>query len=413
MSSNTARPLFDDALAQGLRVMQPQVARGRVAQAFGTTLRVSGLQAVIGQQCLIRDPARPHATPLRAEVVGLHEHEAILVPLGHLQGISMGAEVEIMERASLIPMGEALLGRVLNAFGEPLDGQPLPASVPLRSFYSEPPNPLHRAPVDKPFITGVRAIDGLLTVGEGQRLGVFAMAGGGKSTLLGMLARQARSDINVIALVGERGREVREFLEESLGPEGMARSVVVVSTSDRPAMERLRAAQTATAIAEGFRAQGQRVLLMMDSVTRYARALREIGLSVGEPAVRRGFPPSVFAELPRLFERAGNDAHSSIRCWLRCLLPRARRRTCLARSKYPRHDQRRTRQSGSDLERHPDLPFLPRPGSPRKGDVSPGKAAGHGVEGGGTHRSPQALLGREGSEAIQGSLGLTTLFWAL
>ena len=189
----------------------------------------------------------------------------------------MGAEVEIMERASLIPMGEALLGRVLNAFGEPLDGQPLPASVPLRSFYSEPPNPLHRAPVDKPFITGVRAIDGLLTVGEGQRLGVFAMAGGGKSTLLGMLARQARSDINVIALVGERGREVREFLEESLGPEGMARSVVVVSTSDRPAMERLRAAQTATAIAEGFRAQGQRVLLMMDSVTRYARALREIG----------------------------------------------------------------------------------------------------------------------------------------
>ena len=312
MSSNTARPLFDDALAQGLRVMQPQVARGRVAQAFGTTLRVSGLQAVIGQQCLIRDPARPHATPLRAEVVGLHEHEAILVPLGHLQGISMGAEVEIMERASLIPMGEALLGRVLNAFGEPLDGQPLPASVPLRSFYSEPPNPLHRAPVDKPFITGVRAIDGLLTVGEGQRLGVFAMAGGGKSPLLGMLARQARSDINVIALVGERGREVREFLEESLGPEGMARSVVVVSTSDRPAMERLRAAQTATAIAEGFRAQGQRVLLMMDSVTRYARALREIGLSVGEPAVRRGFPPSVFAELPRLFERAGNDAHGSI-----------------------------------------------------------------------------------------------------
>ena len=295
MSSNTARPLFDDALAQGLRVMQPQVARGRVAQAFGTTLRVSGLQAVIGQQCLIRDPARPHATPLRAEVVGLHEHEAILVPLGHLQGISMGAEAEIMERASLIPMGEAL-----------------PASVPLRSFYSEPPNPLHRAPVDKPFITGVRAIDGLLTVGEGQRLGVFAMAGGGKSTLLGMLARQARSDINVIALVGERGREVREFLEESLGPEGMARSVVVVSTSDRPAMERLRAAQTATAIAEGFRAQGQRVLLMMDSVTRYARALREIGLSVGEPAVRRGFPPSVFAELPRLFERAGNDAHGSI-----------------------------------------------------------------------------------------------------
>lgn len=312
MNRPETRPLLDASLMQGLRAMQPQVARGRVAQAFGTTLRVSGLQATIGQQCLIRDPARPQAPPLRAEVVGLREHEAILVPLGHLQGVSMGAEVEVMDRAALVPMGSALLGRVLDAFGEPLDGRPLPPNLPLRPFYNDPPNPLHRAPVEKPFITGVRAIDGLLTVGEGQRLGVFAMAGGGKSTLLGMLARLARSDINIIALIGERGREVREFLDDSLGPEGMARSVVVVSTSDRPAMERLRAAQTATAIAEGFRAQGKRVLLMMDSVTRYARALREIGLSVGEPAVRRGFTPSVFAELPRLFERAGNDAHGSI-----------------------------------------------------------------------------------------------------
>jgi type III secretion protein N (ATPase) len=288
------------------------VARGRVVQALGTTLRVSGLRTHIGQQCLIRDPARPSAPALRAEVVGLREHEAILVPLGHMQGVSMGAEVEVIERGALIPVGPALLGRVLDAFGEPLDGEPLPSSTALRPFQTEPPNPLTRRPVDRPFVTGVRAIDSLLTVGEGQRLGVFAMAGGGKSTLLGMLARQAQSEVNVIALVGERGREVREFLEHSLGPEGRARSVVVVSTSDRPAMERLRAAQTATAIAEHFRAQGRRVLLMMDSVTRYARALREIGLSVGEPAVRRGFPPSVFAELPRLFERAGNDAHGSI-----------------------------------------------------------------------------------------------------
>ena len=312
MSKPPARPLLDPRLLDTLQALQPAVARGRVVQALGTTLRVSGLRAHIGQQCLIRDPARPQATPLRAEVVGLREHEAILVPLGHLQGVSMGAEVEIIERGALVPVGQGLLGRVLDAFGEPLDGQPLPANTALRPFQSEPPNPLTRRPVEQPFITGVRAIDGLLTVGEGQRLGVFAMAGGGKSTLLGMLARQAQSDVNVIALVGERGREVREFLEDSLGPEGMARSVVVVSTSDRPAMERLRAAQTATAIAENFRAQGQRVLLMMDSVTRYARALREIGLSVGEPAVRRGFPPSVFAELPRLFERAGNDAHGSI-----------------------------------------------------------------------------------------------------
>ena len=312
MSTPPARPLLDPRLLDTLQALQPAVARGRVVQALGTTLRVSGLRAHIGQQCVIRDPARPQATPLRAEVVGLREHEAILVPLGHLQGVSMGAEVEIIERGALVPVGQGLLGRVLDAFGEPLDGQPLPANTALRPFQSEPPNPLTRRPVEQPFITGVRAIDGLLTVGEGQRLGVFAMAGGGKSTLLGMLARQAQSDVNVIALVGERGREVREFLEDSLGPEGMARSVVVVSTSDRPAMERLRAAQTATAIAESFRAQGQRVLLMMDSVTRYARALREIGLSVGEPAVRRGFPPSVFAELPRLFERAGNDAHGSI-----------------------------------------------------------------------------------------------------
>ncbi|MCL1961977.1 MAG: FliI/YscN family ATPase [Desulfovibrionaceae bacterium] len=306
------RPLLDRTLLDALHVMQPVVARGRVVQAFGTTIRVSGLRARIGQQCLIRDPAHPETEPLRAEVVGLGEHEAILVPLGHMLGVSMGAEVEIMERGALIPVGSALLGRVIDAFGEPLDDRPLPPSTVLRPFQVEPPNPLTRTPIERPFVTGVRAIDGLLTVGEGQRIGVFAMAGGGKSTLLGMLARQARSDVNVIALVGERGREVREFLDHNLGPDGCARSIVVVSTSDRPAMERLRAAQTATALAEYFRAQGRRVLLLMDSVTRYARALREIGLSVGEPAVRRGFPPSVFAELPRLFERAGNDARGSI-----------------------------------------------------------------------------------------------------
>lgn len=309
---SSSRPLLDPAVLASLKSLQPVAARGRVVQAFGTTLRVSGLRVFIGQQCLIRDPAQPHGTALRAEVVGLRENDAILVPLGHLQGVSMGAEVEAVDGGACIPVGDALLGRVLDAFGNPLDGQALPRDLPLRPFQSEPPNPLARRPIDTPFVTGVRALDGLLTVGEGQRLGVFAMAGGGKSTLLGMLAKLAHSDVNVIALIGERGREVSEFLEDSLGEAGLARSVVVVSTSDRPAMERLRAAQTATAIAEHFRAQGKRVLLMMDSVTRYARALREIGLSVGEPAVRRGFPPSVFAELPRLFERAGNDAHGSI-----------------------------------------------------------------------------------------------------
>lgn len=284
--------------------------RGRIVQAFGTTLRVSGLSARIGQQCLVRDE---RGAELRAEVVGLSHGDAILLPLGGLQDVSSDAQVEIVAEAPRMPCGRALLGRVLDSFGNPLDGRPLDtAACVLRPVHAPSPNPLLRLPVQQVFATGVRAIDSALTVGEGQRVGVFAMAGGGKSTLMGMLARQAASDVNVIALVGERGREVREFIDESLGEEGLARSVVVVATSDRPAMERLRAAQAATAIAEGFRAQGARVLLLMDSVTRYARALREIGLAIGEPAVRRGFPPSVFAELPRLFERSGNDEHGSI-----------------------------------------------------------------------------------------------------
>jgi len=322
--------LLDPAWLQTLQGLQPAVPRGRVVQAVGTTLRVSGLPARIGQQCLLRDPSQPHMPALRAEVVGLAGRDALLVPLAPLQGLSTACEAELLPAGAQVPFGDALLGRVIDAFGQPLDNRPLHPTGPSegsppgaeamhhrswlawRPLHGEPPSPLQRAPVHRPFATGVRAIDSVLTVGEGQRVGIFAMAGGGKSTLLGMLAQRAASDVNVIALVGERGREVREFLDDSLGPEGLARSVVVVSTSDRPALERLRAAQAATAIAEGFRAQGRRVLLMMDSVTRCARALREIGLAVGEPAVRRGYPPSVFAELPRLFERAGNDAHGSI-----------------------------------------------------------------------------------------------------
>ena len=308
----SATPLLDPALMSVLTRLNPLVERGRVVQAFGTTLRVSGLAARIGQQCLVRDPQRALAPPLRAEVVGIAGDELILVPLAGLHELAAGAEVELLEGGSRVPCGAALLGRVIDAFGAPLDGLPLPDGVALRPLHAEAPNPLQRAPVRERFATGVRAIDTLLSVGEGQRVGIFATAGGGKSTLLGMLARYAQSDVNVIALVGERGREVREFIDDNLGDEGLARSVVIVSTSDRPAMERVRAAHAATAIAEGFREQGARVLLLMDSVTRCARALREIGLSVGEPAVRRGYPPSVFAELPRLFERAGNDAHGSI-----------------------------------------------------------------------------------------------------
>ena len=283
--------------------------RGRIVQAFGTTLRVSGLSARIGQQCIVRGS---RGAALRAEVVGLSHGDAILVPLAGLHDVASDAQVEVIADAPLVPCGRALLGRVLDSFGAPLDGRPLPRDCSWRPLHAQAPNPLKRLRVEQVFATGVRAIDAALTVGEGQRVGVFATAGGGKSTLMGMLARQASSDVNVIALVGERGREVREFLDDSLGAAGLARSVVVVATSDRPAMERLRAAQAATAIAEGFRAQGARVMLLMDSVTRYARALREVGLAIGEPAVRRGFPPSVFAELPRLFERAGNDEHGSI-----------------------------------------------------------------------------------------------------
>lgn len=300
------------ALRQALAGLNPLAERGRVTRAFGTTLHVSGISARIGQQCLLHDPQHPQAPPLRAEVVGLAGGQAILAPLGALRGVAVGTEVEPLEAEARVPCGRGLLGRVIDAFGAPLDGRPLPHATPLRALHGTSPNPLQRAPVREVFATGIRAVDAALTVGVGQRVGVFAMAGGGKSTLLGMLARAAASEVNVIALVGERGREVREFLDHNLGPQGLARSVVIVATSDRPAMERLRAAETATTIAEGLRAEGARVLLMMDSVTRYARALREVGLSVGEPAVRRGYPPSVFAELPRLFERAGNDATGSI-----------------------------------------------------------------------------------------------------
>jgi ATP synthase in type III secretion protein N len=244
----------------------------------------------------------------------------LLMPLSPLNGLSLDSEVEVLGQGSTVLFGSELKGRVLDSFGQPLDGKPLPANLVARPLYADAPNPMTRPPIDDVFHTGVRVIDGLLTVGVGQRLGVFAAAGGGKSTLLGMLAKQAKADVIIISLIGERGREVREFIEDSLGPEGMARSVLIVATSDRPAMERVRAAHAATAIAEGFRSQGASVMLLMDSVTRFARALRAIGLSIGEPPVRRGFPPSVFAELPRLFERVGNDGVGSITSFYTVLL---------------------------------------------------------------------------------------------
>jgi ATP synthase in type III secretion protein N len=307
---DTQRP-DTQRLLRALNATRTVVEHGRVVQAVGTVLRATGLRAKIGQQCRIDDPHAAAGESLLAEVIGFAGAEVILAPYGPLQGVAVGATVQTIADEARVPCGAALLGRVIDAFGRALDGRPL-EGVDSTPLHAAAPSPLTRRGVDVPLATGVRAIDMALTVGEGQRVGIFAMAGGGKSTLLGMLARQARADVNVIALVGERGREVKEFLEESLGEEGIARSVVVVSTSDRPALERVRAAYAATAIAEGFRREGKRVLLLVDSVTRFARGLRELGLSALEPPVRRGYPPSVFAELPRLFERAGNDEHGSI-----------------------------------------------------------------------------------------------------
>lgn len=291
---------------------------GRVAEAYGTLVRVTGISAAIGELCLLEQQEAGFSLP--AEVVGISRNHTLLTPLGPLEGISAATTVTATGRQASVPVGDALLGRILDAHGTPLDDLgPLDARQHA-SVYAPSPNPLKRRLIEQPLATGVRAIDGLLSVGEGQRLGIFATAGGGKSTLLGMLARGAQCDVNVIVLVGERGREVREFIEDSLGPEGLARSVVVVATSDRPALERSRVAYVGTAIAEHFRDQGLRVLLMMDSVTRFARALRDVGLAMGEPPARRGFTPSVFSALPRLFERAGNNDRGTITAFYTVLI---------------------------------------------------------------------------------------------
>jgi flagellum-specific ATP synthase len=248
---------------------------------------------------------RSQRQPIAAEVVGLREGKVLLMPFGDLRGIAAGSEVIGTGRPLAVPIGEGLLGRIVDAFGRPLDGKPLHGPSRVSTLRLEPHNPLSRSRIRQVMETGVRCIDCLLTLGKGQRVGIFSGSGIGKSTLLGMIARNVRSDVNVIALIGERGREVLEFIERNLGADGLRRSVVVVATSDQPALTRCRAAYTATAIAEHFRDAGREVLLIMDSITRFAMAQREIGLSVGEPPTARGYTPSVFAALPRLLERAG------------------------------------------------------------------------------------------------------------
>ncbi len=301
--------------------MDPLRRHGRIVDCTGTVLRARLPEAFIGERCRIRRRRGMEMTFLSAEVVGFDDAKGvILMPLGPVEGISLDDEVLPEERPWLAPCGEGVRGRILDALGEPIDGLGPLSGVTWRPLSAAPPSAMRRTRITEPLSTGVRALDGLLTLGRGQRVGIFAPAGGGKSTLLAMLARRVEADAVVLALIGERGREVAPFVEDNLGSEGLARSAVVVSTSDEPAIRRLKAAYLATTIAEGFRRQGARVVLLMDSVTRFARALREVGLAAGELPTRRGFPPSVFAELPRLFERTGHDEHGSITAFYTVLL---------------------------------------------------------------------------------------------
>src|SRR5579863_8422410 len=272
------------------------------------SVMVEGVQAAIGDAVTI---ARPSGE-LVAEVVAIDEDGLLCLALGDLNGIRAGATVELAPGRLTVPVGDALRGRVLDALGRPIDGRPALKGLPRVSTSGTPPHPLRRAMVDSQLPLGVRVMDTLLPCGRGQRLGIFAGSGVGKSSLLSMVARGTEADISVLALVGERGREVREMIENDLGPAGLARSVVVVATSDEPALMRLQAAQTATRVAEWFRDKGRHVVLMMDSLTRFCMAQREVGLSAGEPPATRGYPPSVFALMPRLLERAGAGESGSI-----------------------------------------------------------------------------------------------------
>ncbi len=283
---------------------------GRVVGAVGLLIESQGPPAKLGEICLIERGR--HAAPLPVEVVGFRNGRTLLTPLGELTGVAPGSEVIPTRQTASVGVSEALLGRVLDGLGNPIDGKPAPAPTARYPLLADAPPALERPPLRTPLPLGVRAIDALLTCAYGQRIGIFAGSGVGKSTLMGMIARNTAAEVSVIALIGERGREVREFIEDSLGEEGLQRAVLVVATSDQPAIVRQKAAFTATAIAEYFRDQGKQVVLMMDSLTRLAMAQREIGLSAGEPPAARGYTPSVFALLPRLLERAGRTATGSI-----------------------------------------------------------------------------------------------------
>jgi flagellum-specific ATP synthase len=308
MTSSVA-PLVD--------ILRTQVRHSASMERVGTATSVAGLiiesegpNVGLGDICVVRSPRTNFS--VRAEIVGFREHRNLLMPLGDMQGLHVGCEVVASEHPPLPRPGPELMGRVLDSIGRPFDGLGLLPVDRGSASLATPPHPLRRSRIREALSTGVRAIDAFTPLGVGQRLGLFSGSGVGKSTLLGMIARNSTADVNIVALVGERGREVREFIEKDLGTEGLKRSVVIVATSDLPAPLRLRAAFTATAIAERFRNEGRNVLLMMDSVTRFAMAQREIGLAIGEPPTTRGYTPSVFSLLPRLMERSGTSETGSI-----------------------------------------------------------------------------------------------------
>ena len=283
---------------------------GKVTKVVGLTIESIGPEAKLNDLCIIK--SNSSAGAVKAEVVGFRDDRVLLMPYDNVEGVGLGSWVENTGAPLQVSVSDDLLGKTLDGVGEPMNAPQLSENSHKYSVEASPPDPLTRKLIDEVLPLGVKAVDGLITVGKGQRIGIFAGSGVGKSTLMGMFARNTKADVNVIALIGERGREVREFIERDLGEEGMRRSVVVVATSDKPALIRNKAAKTATAIAEYFRDKGKDVLLMMDSLTRFSMAQREIGLASGEPPVSRGYPPSVYAEMPKLLERAGNSDRGSI-----------------------------------------------------------------------------------------------------
>ena len=297
-------------LCRGIRINSFYKTYGKIEQIVGMTVEASGINCNIGDVCKIS--VKPGKKYVTAEVVGFKDGKVMLMPYSDMDGIGYGSFVENTGEKLMINVSNSLIGRTVDALGEPLDGKEALSGGTLYSINGMRSNPLERPPIAKPLEFGVKAIDGMLTIGKGQRMGIFAGSGVGKSTLMGMIARNIKADVNVIALVGERGREVMEFIDRDLGPEGVKRSVLVVATSDQPALMRSKCALTATTIAEYFKDQGKDVLLMMDSLTRYCMAEREIGLSIGEPPVARGYTPSIYASLPKLLERCGNFKTGSI-----------------------------------------------------------------------------------------------------